>query len=323
MAQTIQDKPFLAWLKQNQKTFPGGNLAISIPVQGGYYSDNNALQGYSYDDTLVFGTMANALRAEFTWYEVFYGWWINWTDLKVDGITVNDEAKISEHSRAEVIRLTGILQNRLDDFTESWARQMNKMLILDGSQDAKQCPGLTAVLTQGTTSTGSVGGLSRASYTWWRHRAAENIATSPELQTLTKKLRSEVRQLRRYSGRPNKVFAGSKAIESVEAEIFEKGYYTTEGFAKGEKNDLGMAQVRMQGVGTFDYDPTLDDNGMSNAIWMLDSRRLSLYVMEGEDTKALKPARPFQYLVYMSGLTWTGALCASQLNCHGYYTVAA
>jgi hypothetical protein len=323
MAQTIQEKPLLAWLRAGQKTFPGGNASISIPVQGKYFSDDNTLQGYTADEALEFGTMGNALRVDFNWYEVFYGWWINWTDLKVDGITVNDEAKTSEHSKAEIVRLTGILQNRLDDFSESWARATNKMFWQDGSQDSQHVPGITAILTGATTDTGSVGGISRATYTWWRHRAATNIAVSPQQQTLTKKLRSEVRQLRRYGGRPNKVFAGSKAIEAVEAEIFEKGFYTMEGFAKGEKNDLGMAQVRMQGVGTFDYDPTLDDFGMANAIWMLDSRKLTLYPMEGEDNKVLRPARPYNYLVYLSGMTWTGALCASQLNCHGYYTVAA
>lgn len=324
MAQTIQEKPLLAWLKSNQKSFSGGASEISIPIVGSYMDDTAGfLQGYTGTETaLSFATGAEIDRIEFSWYEVFAGWWINWTDLKIDGITVTDEAKTSDHGRDTIHRLTSILQTRLDDFTESYARSMNKMCWKDGSQDSLQVPGLTALITKGVTGSGTIGGTSRATYSWWNHRAATDIAASPTSQTLSKKLRSEVRQLRRYGGRPNKVFAGSKFIEEVESEITEKGQYTVEGFTSGGKTDLGVAQVRMMGVGTFDYDPTMDDEGMSNAAVFLDSRHINLYVMDGEDNKVLKPARPYNYLVFLQGMTWTGAMCVDQLNCHGYYTVA-
>src|SRR3546814_20281278 len=90
--------------------------------------------------------------------------------------------------------------------------------------------------------------------------------------TLTKKLRSEVRQLRRYGGRPTLVLCGSAAIERLEAEIHEKGVYTQTGFINKGATDIGMADISMRGVGTFVYDPTLDALGREDFIRSDDRR---------------------------------------------------
>lgn len=322
LAQTIQDKPLLGWLKGNSKTFPGGKDNISLPIQGAFMADSVALQGYSGATALTFGAAANIQRCAYAWKELHYGLWITWTELKMDGITITDSQKTSEHSRVELTRLTGILQNRLDDFTESYSRLFNTMLWKDGTQDANLVPGVTSILNTSGNNALSVGGVDPATYTWWKFRTSLNIASSPENQTLSKKFRSEVRQLRRYGGRPNKIFAGSALIEAAEAEITEKGQYTVEGFTKGDATDLGVADIRMKGVGTFDYDPTLDDLGLSKFAFFLDSRRMRLMPMEGEDNKILKPERPYDYLIFLQSMTWTGGLVADQLNCHGVYSCA-
>src|SRR3546814_8043054 len=87
-------------------------------------------------------------------------------------------------------------------------------------------------------------------YTRWRNRAlvGTNKGThSNSDQTLTNKLRSEVRQLRRYGGRPTLVLCGSAAIERLEAEIHEKGVYTQTGFINKGATDIGMADISMRG----------------------------------------------------------------------------
>ena len=177
---------------------------------------------------------------------------------------------------------------------------------------------------------GFTGGIDRAGNTWWRNRARVGslsstantgpaIVSSPANQTLTKTLRAEVRQLRRYGGKPSLLLAGSGFIEKLEAEIHEKGTYTMEGFANTGKTDIGMAQISMRGVGAFTYDPTLDDLGFTNYCYFLDPAHIYLDAMDGEDWKQHAPARPPEKYVLYRGLTWTGGLVADQLNCHGVY----
>jgi hypothetical protein len=220
----------------------------------------------------------------------------------------------------ELTRLTGILQNRLEDYGESWSRAMNNMLWRDGSQDSKVTPGLTSILTD-TPTTGTTGGLSRASYAWWRHRFNVSLSVSEQNQTLCKYLRAELRQLRRYGGRPDIALAGSQFIEGLESEVQAKGLYTQEGFINSGKTDFGMAEISLRGLGTFMYDPTMDDLGFSKRCYIIDSRRTRLYPMQDEEDKISNPERPYNYFVFLRSMTWTGAMCCSQLNANGVYGI--
>jgi hypothetical protein len=320
----MQERPLLRILDAAKETFPGGKDNVSLPVQGAFMSDTAGFfAGYTEDDALTFTQAQNILRAAYAWKELHAGLIISWTELKKDGVTVTDSMKTSDHSEAELTRLTSILQNRLEDFGESWARSMNSMLWNDGAQDSKAIPGVRSILTA-SSAVGTTGGLNRATYTWWRHRTlvgASSVTPSAANQTLSKTLRSELRQLRRYGGRPNQALAGSAFIEGLELEVQEKGIYTQEGFTSEGKTDLGMAKIRMRGLGAFEYDPSLDDAGQSKYCYVFDDRRLKLRPMEGEDNKVLAPERPYNYAVFLRSMTYTGALICNQLNANGVYAV--
>ncbi len=309
----------LRFLTAGQKTFGGGNAYVSDAVQGAFMSDTAGFfTGYSEDTSVSFAQAANLLRAEYLWYEVHAGLIITWTELKKDGIHITDNQKKSEAGDTALFRLTSLLENRMEDYGESWARSMNTMLWADGTQDSLQVPGLTALIVPDNTGK-TTGGLARNTYTWWRNRTQTDIVASAENQTLTRALRTQVRQLRRFGGKPNKQLAGSRFLEQLEIEVQAKGIYTQSGFTK--TTDVAMEGISMMGVGTFEYDPTLDDRGLSHVCLFLDSRRVKLRPMEGEDGKVLTPERPYQYMVFLKSMTWTGALQATQLNCHGYFSV--
>lgn len=321
LSQTMEDRPLLKLMREKQKTFPAGNQQISEPVQGTYMSDTAGFfTGYQEDDQLAFTQAQNVLRIVWPWKEVHAGLIITHTELKKDGITITDGQKEKDHSDA-LTRLTGILENRLDDFGESWSRMMNRMLWLDGTQDPKQTPGLLSILTD-TPAVGNTGGLNRANYWWWQHRTAVGanaITASADGQTLTRFLRSDLRMLKRYGGKPNKWLAGSEFINALELEVQQKGVYTQEGFTK--ENDLGMNKIKMLGLGTCEWDPTLDDLGFSKRSYIWDTNRIRLRPMQDEDNKLSTPERPYQYMVFLRSMTWTGAMVATQLNCNAVYEV--
>jgi hypothetical protein len=204
---------------------------------------------------------------------------------------------------------------------------MNAMLWGDGSQDAKAVPGLTSLITT-TPAVGVTGALNRATYSWWRNRAlvgADKIAVSAENQSLTRKLRSEIRQLKRYGAKPDLVLAGSWFIDSLELEVQAKGQYTVEGFKNNGKTDIGMADISIRGVGTVQYDPTLDSMGLGAQAFFIDTRPggVVLMPMDGEDKKSHTPARPYDQYVILRAMTWTGGLVAWQLNGCGRYEATA
>lgn len=323
LAQSLQDRPFLQRLKAGQSTFPGGKEFIRGNVKGDYTTE---FQGYSYDDPVEYRNPANIRQFTWPWFELHAGISLTHTELKHGGITVTENGasqSTSTKSNAAIMQITDILKDKLDDMMEGSARSMNLIALRDGSQSAKVFPGLRAIVRDNPT-TGIVGGIDASANVWWRNRARTAasggiIGSSPSAQTLTKTLRAEVRQLRRFGGRPNFVMAGSGFIEKLEAEIHEKGTYTQEGFMKSGATDIGMPDISMRGIGSIVYDPTLDDEGLTNRCYMLDLRHLMLKCMDGEDYKTHAPARPENRYVMYRAVTWTGTMMARKLNCHGVY----
>jgi hypothetical protein len=75
----------------------------------------------------------------------------------------------------------------------------------------------------------------------------------------------------------------------------------------------------MRGAGTFKYDPTLDDLGMTRLCYMIDQKHIQLYAMDEEWMKQHNPARPENKYVYYRAVTVTGGMTCDQLNAHGVY----
>lgn len=324
LSQTTQDKPLLKWLRDNKKSFASGNLQISTPVQFAYMSDTAGfLQGFAEDDSINFAQSASLLRAVYNWKETITSLIITWTELLKDGISIIDDSKgggVSEHSGLAATRLTGILENRMADFGESDSRAYNSMYWADGSQDGKQVPGILSLLPD-VTATGTTGSLNRATYPGWRHRLNLTLAPSAQNSTLIQFFNSELLQLKRFGGTPNKALCGSAFLDALRLELFAKGYFTMNGFQGSSATELGMGGVHISGMGNFEYDPTLDSIGLSKRCYVLDSNAINLYAMDGEDQKMLSPERPYQYLIYLRSKKCTGALVARRLNSNGVYAV--
>lgn len=320
--QSVQDKPLLRILTENAMEFPGGKEYISSPVQGAFMKATSGFfAGYSGVDLLTFTQATNLLRCQYPWKEVAAGLKISYSELKQDGISVSENGSTSDHSRADEVRLTDLFKNRMNDFVESWAQSMNEMLWKDGTGDAKQVPGMKYLLPDNNV-TGTLGSLSRTTYTWWRHRVNLSLTPSPADQTMTKTLRRELRQLTRYGGKPNVALCGSTFIDALEAEVHEKGQYTQEGFLNSGKTNIGMADISLRGLGRFQYDPTLDSLGEDKRCYVFDTRRLKLRPMSGEANKLISPERPYDQLVFLRTMTWTGGLELTQPNACGVYAIA-
>lgn len=324
LSQTTQKKPLLKWLRDNKKTFASGNLQISEPVQFAYMSDTPGfVQGFAEDDSINFNQAANLLRAVYNWKETITSLIITWTELLKDGISIVDDTKggkTSEHSDVAMTRLTGILENRMGDFGESDSRGYNSMYWADGSQDAKQVPGVLSFLTD-NPAVGTTGGLNRATYVGWRHRVNLTLSPSPTSSTLIQFFNSELVQLNRFGGAPNKALCGSAFLDALRMELFAKGYFTMNGFQGEKATELGMGGVHISGMGKFEYDPTLDSMGLGKRCYVVDSSKFKLWVMEGEDQKILTPERPYQYLVYLYNKKCTGGIVCTQLNGNGVYSI--
>ncbi|MEP5700969.1 MAG: phage major capsid protein, partial [Sneathiella sp.] len=296
---TIQNKPLLRKMQEKQGTFPGGKDNITVRAKGEYTTD---IMGYTHDDTVTYGNPANIKEAIYPWKEIHAGISITMTELKKDGITVVDSSNGKDtvkHTHREMTALANLLEDKLEDLSEGTARGMNGMFWNDGTQDAKQVPGVRSIILDDPTAIGTVAGIDQVADAWWRNRAQLLVDVStPSNQNLVTVLQSEFRQLRRYGGNPDTFLAGSDFIEGLERELRSNGSYTDTGFINKGKTDLGMADLSFKNV-PIEYDPTLDDDGLAKYGYVLDCKTIKPMVMEGEDMKQHNPSRPEnQYVFY-------------------------
>ena len=330
-AQTIQEKPLIGVMTKRQQSFPGGKGEITLPVVFDY---TTTISGYEGDDAVSYQTPTNTKRVSYPWKELHAGIKVTLTELKIDGISVSDSMtgeSTSKHSGRDATVLTNILKAKLDDMTEGWARGMNDILWKDGTQNAAVFQGIQAYIKPGSAITGAsdlaamgtTGGLSRVNNALWRNRSNQYTYTAGSTNIIDG-LRSEVRQLKRYGGKPNTILCGSDFLQKVEKEIHAKGLYTQGGFTGPQ--GISMGAISLAGVGEFVYDPTLDTlpewNGSGNQssyCYFLDTEAIQLYVMDGEDKKTHNPARPEDKYVIYKAMTWTGGTVAKRLNSSAVY----
>jgi hypothetical protein len=333
----IQEKPLLNFMEGRKKWFPGGKGDISIGVRfafGDGSGTNDTVKGYTHNDTLLFYTPANNMRAAFPWREHHIGLTLTHTELKIDGISVVDTngEKTSEHSRRELHVLIGLLESKLSDMAEQYARKMNTLMYGDGVADGKALAGLKLLVSE-DPSIGVVGGINRATAAnaGWRNRArtvafGAKVTGTPALGVhgggaitsnvanggaLLSALQDEYRQATRYGGKPTKAFAGSAFLTAMETELRANGNYSMTGFSSGA--DVSVGSMRYMGT-TFEYDPTLDDLSLSKRCYWIDAKNIFLMAMEDEWPHQHSPARPPNQMVMYRSITNTGQMVATQLN---------
>lgn len=319
--QHIQAKPLLAGLQAKQKEFPGGNAELTCSVA---WETQSKMSGFEGDDTLVFGNPTPIKKARYPWKQLHIGLQVTTEELLLDGIGVVDTTTF-EKTRALSGRaqqaLANILEAKLTDLSEGYAADMNTMLWKDGTQSAKEVPGLAHLIAD-NPAVGTVGGINRAQVPFWRNQAMTIASGNPLSRTaIIRPLQAKVRQLRRYGNPQYLILCGSVFMDLIEDEYYAKGNFTQTGFAKGQ--DIGMGVLSINGLGTLQYDPTLDTLGREDYAYFIDTRAIQLRPIEGEDQKIHNPARPHDKMVMYRSFTWAGGLTMTQSNTSMVVQVAA
>lgn len=333
--QNVANKPMLAAFNQAAGKFSGGKDNVSFAVKSG--QGGGSLQGYSGDDQVSYYNPASIKRARFPWKEHHIGIVVSHTELKIDGIDVADESadqSTSEMNGREETALANLLDEKMDDLGEDYAFSLDRLLHGDGSSDAKALAGIASIILD-VPSAGTTGGLGRVANTWWRNRAAtaayaaaggqdEITSNTANGGALIEFMDKEVRLRSKFKNGATKwrYFCGSDFIDAYKKELRANGYYSQNGW-DGKNADGAMPDPRHGGL-PLEWDPTMDDLGLSKRCYALDMGRtgVRLLYMDGQRMKKHNPARPYDRYVMYNGITMTGVMIAKQLNTSGVYDIA-
>lgn len=335
--QNVANKPMLRAFDEGRGSFAGGNTYVSMAVKSG--QGGGTLSGYTHDDQVGYYNPASTKRVKYAWKEHHIGNTISHTELKIDGIDIiedNDRAAqdLSPMEGREDTALANILEEKLDDLGEDYARSLDLLIHGDGSTDTKALAGIRSLILDDPL-LGTTGGLSRSVNTWWRNRAATAAAAAASSGdaavtsnvanggALLQYLQKEFRLLSKFAqgGTRMRYFVGTDFYDAMERELRANGNYTMDGFMRKEAVDGGMGDLYFKGK-KIEWDPTLDDLGYAKRMYAIDMKRIRLMYMNGQRMKKHNPARPYDRYVMYNGITTTAVLTAQQLNTSGVYDIA-
>jgi hypothetical protein len=323
LSQTIQDKPLFNAMDKASKSYPGGKGHVDLAVKGVY---ETSLVGYTATDQVDYDNPDHIKRAKYEWHEHHIGIEVTHTELKHDGISVNDAltGETSNVSGRDKTVLVNLFKDKMEDMLEGYSRGMNDLLYTDGTSTTAM-NGIQGIIADDPTATNAaVGDLRTDTNTWWQNRKNVAIAATAGGQVLIDFIHGEIRQLRRYGGKPSLAVCGSDFLDQLTTELKNKGNFTQSGW--NGKQDISMGEVYYQGI-HFQYDPSLDDLTISGQApakrcYIIDPSKLYLMYMDGEKMSRHSPTRPHDKYAIYRAITTTSVLCASQLNCHGVYEIA-
>lgn len=321
-AQTIQDKPLLKALLAGAEEFPGGKEYITFGAKGTY---TTGIQGFGGADEVDYDDPANMKRGKAPWKLIHAGIEFTMEELMRNGISFSDTTDGTgevKHDEREKIALADLMKDKVEDMMEGSDRALNRMLWQDGTQDSTLVPGIRSFIVNDPTAATVVLGIDQSANDWWRNRArlAMTASTASD-QNVVQKMQRDWRQIRRYGGRTDLVLAGSDYLDWVEQELRSKGNYTLEGWTSKGKTDASIADISFKGQ-AFQYDPTLDDLGLSKYCYAFDMRTIKLKPVSGENGKSHTPARPHNKYVFYKAKTWAWGLICRQRNAQQVWSIA-
>lgn len=321
--QNDQSRPLLRDMMNAMKEFPGGKENLTERVAGEYAT---GIEGFEYDDEVGYSNPGKVRTATYPWKLIHGGINVTMHELLQNGISIAntlDGTGEKRLSKRDAVALADLFEYKIEDMEGGISEDMDHMLHLDGTQDPKLVPGLMSIIVDDPTAAVVVGGIDQAANTWWRNYAQVGInAGTPSAQNIVTALQKGVRQMRKRAkgGPKHKAYAGSDFLEALEKELREKGTYTQKGWASSGRIDASMADIEFKGI-EIEYDPTLDDLGYSKYNYWVDYKVIRPRVIEGENMKLHKPARPHNKYVLYRAKTWVGGLTARQRNTSGVFSI--
>lgn len=333
--QDIANKPMLEAFNAKAGKFVGGKENVSFLVGSGY--GGGGLQGYTGDDQVPYYNPVGSQRARFPWKEHHIGTVITMTELKTDGIDVIEDGSdqsTREMSGREMQALANLFDEKNEKLGEDYTFSLDRLVHGDGSTDTKAIAGVASILLANPFS-GSTGGINRAIHTYWRNDAmtaaaagagglgavTSNPANGGALIEAMDK--ADRRRSKFKRGSTNvRYFCGSDFIDAYKREMRANGYYSQNGWT-GKKPDGSMQDPNHGGL-PLEWDPTMDDLGLTKRCYAIDTGRtgVRLLYMDGNRMKRHNPARPYDRYVMYNGITMTGVMVAKQLNTSGVYDIA-
>jgi hypothetical protein len=323
--QIAVERPLYKYLAGRKVSAPGAKQYIVEQLRVRYQSN---FQWFNGSQVVTYNRRQSVEQANFAWRSAHDGFSLDEDRLIQNGITVDDSGPGGKASDAERIQLTNLLKEQTEILKLGFQEKFSHALHLDGTQSADAITGLDALVSL-TPTTGTVGGIDRATNVYWRNYAQTGLTTTTTTGNILDYMEIAWRACVRNGGKPTFIEAGDDFIDGFRNFMFKSfGRLDYEGVSE-RVIEGGTKALTFHGV-TLHWNPEFDDLDSlyaptptwSKRCYMLNGTHIKLRPIEGQDMVTRKPPRAYDKYEFYWGLTWRGALTKNRSNAHAVVSIA-
>lgn len=319
------DTPLLKKLMSKRKIFLGAKQNVVVNIRKSH--DSNFAWAYG-ESAVSFNKRNTTEQAAFPWRRAVDGFYISHDTLFGNGIKVREgdrgQYKLEQNERVQLVNL---MDEQVDAFRTGFMEKLSLELHRDGSASTDAVTGLDALIAT-APATGIVGGLDRATATYWQNNKQTGIV-STGAGNLATAMEAQWRKCIRNGGSPDFILAGSAFIDA----------YRQYAVTLTQQTDAGKAKTIDAGVGTgtstglyfkgveIIWDPqfeTLDALDSPVIPWekrcyFLNTKHMDL---RDDDMDIVSPTRPYNVLALYQMINLRLALVLKRANAHSVLSIA-
>ena len=322
--QISTERPLLKKLMEGRKTFLGAKQNVVENIRKNHGS--NFAWAYG-EDAVQFNKRNTTEQANFPWRRAVDGLYLDYDRLFGAGIKVREgDRGAYKLEQNEKVQLLNLLDEQMESLKEGFMQKLDLELHRDGTQDADAIAGLDVLISTAPT-TGVVGGLDRATATYWRNYAETGISTAT-VGTLAQKMEAAWRKCIKNGGSPNFILAGGKFIDAYRKEI-----------TVTNNANAGAAKTLDAGVGTgvntglyfkgveIIWDPQFEElDALTTPVVQWEKRcyfiNTKFLKMRDDDMDIVTPIRPHDVLAMYAMINLRCALSMSRSNAQAVLAIA-
>ena len=322
--QIATERPLLKKLMEGRKTFLGAKQNVVENIRKTYGSNFNWAYG---EAAVTFNKRNTTEQAAFPWRRAVDGLYIDYDRLFGNGIKVREgERGAYKLEQNEKVQLLNLLDEQMESLKEGFMQKLDFELHRSGAASTDAVTGLDALVSIAPT-TGVVGGLDRASATYWRNYAQTAISTAT-VGTLAQAMEFAWRKSIRNGGSPNFILAGGKFIDAYRKEITvtnmadAKNVKTLDaGVGSGVNTGLYFKGVEIIWDPAFEDLDTLETPAVQweKRCYFLNTKYLKL---RDDDIDIVTPIRPHDVLAMYAMVNLRLALSLSRSNAQSVLAIA-
>jgi len=286
----FNNMPLLFWMrKNNRKVVLDGGAKIIVPI---LYGKNETVKSYSGYESLDVTPQEGITAAEFNWKQV------------AGSITISRE---EERKNSGESRIVNLLNAKITQCQMSLQDALSAMLFGNGTGNGgKDILGMGAITADIPTS-GVLGGIDRASNTWWRNQYTEGAKTSTAFDTLLAKMRTMYNSCSKGSDHPDFIISDQSTFEGYEGQLVQY-----ERFSDSDTANAGFENLKFKGAVVM-FDPACPSDSTHGKMYFLNSKYLSWTVDSQTDFITTSFVRPENQDAKTAQILFMGNLVVS--NC--------